>query len=783
MPFHEREKSYLENQQERHHAEMVGAIPESLKTTPHWVVWRFEKRRGKTTKVPYNALTGAAASTTDPSTWTDFHEVERVMGKYSGIGFVFSEDDPHTGIDLDKCRNPETGAIESWAFDIVKDLNSYTELSPSGKGLHVLVLGNKPVGRNRTGRIEIYSTARYFTVTGNHLEGTPATIETRSAELAELQARLFPCSDSKQLPRREISREEVGTVGLSDEEIIRKAGCGVQCQKFRLLWGGDTSNYGGDHSAADLALCNLLAFHTQRPDQIDRLFRQSSLMREKWEREDYRNSTVNRAIRDIAKPFASTVSEQSPDKASEASMATGIDPELLSQQHNDHGNSQRLIALFGDRLRYCHELKKWLFFNGSKWVADKTEQTRKFAKLAMVAFFQQAMKSGNEQAQTFARRSLEDSRISSMLAMVRPELYVKVEQLDTDPYLVNFKNGTLDIRTGQLRAHRREDFTTKEIRHDYIAGTQPSRWLRFLDRVMGGGPDATPGELERAERLTHYLQLAVGYSLTGITSEKAVFLCHGGGDNGKSTFLSTIREVANEYATMLQIDTLMTKQADNNSQADLADLRGARFVTTSETEEGQRLAEGKLKRITQGMGKIKAIKKYEDWIEFAETHKLWMDCNHLPIISSGGKAIWNRLRVVPFTVTIPREEIDPSLPAKLMAEAEGILAWIMAGAIEWHRLGRLPIPPEEVTQARAEYQEQMDPLKDWIEQCCIVENGLKTGSSSLYQSYREFAGANGERKIFDNRQFKTALLAKSFTAKQTNKGVIWHGIGIGIERR
>src|ERR1039457_4753354 len=147
---------------------------------------------------------------------------------------------------------------------------------------------------------------------------------------------------------------------------------------------------------------------------------------------------------------------------------------------------------------------------------------------------------------------------------------------------------------------------------------------------MGGGPDASEAALDRADRLIGYLQKAFGYALTGVTSEKVVFIFYGSGNNGKSTLLSTFLKILEEYAVLLQIDTLMVRQESNNTQADLADLRGTRFVMTSETEQGQRLAEGKLKRITQGMGKIKAPRKYENPIEFDETHKLWLDANHLP---------------------------------------------------------------------------------------------------------------------------------------------------------
>ncbi len=202
----------------------------------------------------------------------------------------------------------------------------------------------------------------------------------------------------------------------------------------------------------------------------------------------------------------------------------------------------------------------------------------------------------------------------------------------------------MDLRTGVLSLHDRHQFITKMVRYNYRPAATCPTFLRFLSRIMGIS----------ADRLIAYLQKAIGYSLTGITCEKAVFLLHGPGDNGKTTLLALFLHVLTEYAVLLQIDSLMVRQESNNTQADLADLRGARFVMTSETEEGQRLAEGKLKRITQGMGRIKAVRKYENPIEFDESHKLWIDANHLPTVRGTDNAIWNRLHPIPVFRDYPK---------------------------------------------------------------------------------------------------------------------------------
>ena len=431
-------------------------------------------------------------------------------------------------------------------------------------------------------------------------------------------------------------------------------------------------------------------------------------------------------------------------------------PNLLSYLNNDHGNAERLIALLGKDLRYCHPFRKWLVWDGKRWAVDQTDQARKLAKRAMLELMRQAIEAGNQKAETFARGSLDARRITNALAMAECEIYVKPADLDGDPYLLNFINGTVDLRTGELSQHRRENLITKLIHYEYRSEAACPRWLAFLDQIMGGGPDAGEVELDRAQRLCDYLQRAFGYSLTGYTIEKVVFVLFGAGDNGKSTMLSTVRQLVEEYSALLQVDTLMVRQESNNTQADLADLRGARFVQTSETEEGQRLAQGKLKRITQGMGKIKAVRKYENPIEFAETHKLWMDTNRKPTIKDADdRATFSRLHPIPLLVRIPKAQIDRDMPRKLLEEAEGILAWAVEGAKLWHESG-LSKPPE-VQAANEKWRSEMDQVGRFIGERCLTGKELSALSSTLYAEYKQWTAISGEEHVISQKAFGTKL--------------------------
>jgi putative DNA primase/helicase len=435
---------------------------------------------------------------------------------------------------------------------------------------------------------------------------------------------------------------------------------------------------------------------------------------------------------------------------------------LLTQPFNDYGNAQRLIAMHGQNLRYCHGFRKWLAWDGRRWAIDESDLARKMSQEAMLEFARQALARGNEEAAKFSGRCLNSQRISSALHEAQPHLAITPSELDAHAHLLNFANGTVDLRTGQFATHDRNHFITKLVHSDYATDAVCPVFLRFLQRILG-------------DELMPYVQKAFGYSLTGSTAEKVVFMCLGKGDNGKTTLLSLFLLLLREYAVLLQIDTLMVRQESNNTQADLADLRGARFVMTSETEQGQRLAEGKLKRITQGMGKIKATRKYENPIEFDETHKLWMDANHKPEIRGTDNAIWNRLHLIPFDVTIPKEEIDRRLPMKLAAEAPGILRWAVEGAVRWHDegLGK----PELVEAAGKEWRKESDQIGQFIRERCVTGEFSQAKARGLYLEYKHWAEEAGE-KVATETAFGSRVTDLGYEKKRGEAGATYRGIGL-----
>lgn len=342
------------------------AVPGTLLEYDQWLCWREDERDGKATNIPIDPTTGEFASTTDAETWAPFETArEQVQfGTEDGLGFVFTDDDPIVGVDLDDCRDPETGEIDAWAVDVIETLDSYTEVSPSGTGFHVLVTGALPDGRNRRGEIELYETARFFTVTADHIEGTPTTLRGRTSELGDVyDAYLAPDEEASEQRARDIDERDDGT--LDDDELLEKATNAANGEKFARLWRGDTSGY-ESHSEADMALCSLLAFWTGGdPHRMDELFRDSGLMREKWDEQHfadgstYGEKTIERAISGTSEFYDPTA--QSGADTVDADQFT-IDTDQVRQREADRVAriqelQQRLDEVLAENERLEQELE------------------------------------------------------------------------------------------------------------------------------------------------------------------------------------------------------------------------------------------------------------------------------------------------------------------------------------------------------------------------------------------------------------------------------------------
>ena len=431
----------------------------------------------------------------------------------------------------------------------------------------------------------------------------------------------------------------------------------------------------------------------------------------------------------------------------------------------DLGNARRLVHRHGRNLRYCWLWRKWLVWDGKRWVKDDTGEVYRLAKETVSSIYQEAAAAPNDEARKelgkHATRSEAGARIKEMVDLARSDVPVMPDELDASPDLLNTESGTIDLRAGELREHRREDLITKIAPTTYRPDAAAPTWETFLKRVL-------PGDDLRA-----FVQRAVGYSATGDTSEQCMFINHGTGANGKSTFQEAIAAALGDYAMRAPTEMLLAKRSDGVPN-DVARLKGARFVSASETEEGRRLAESRIKDLT-GQDTITARFMKAEWFDFAPTHKLWLSTNHKPEIRGTDAAIWRRIRLVPWAVTIPPAEQDKKLPIALRHELAGILAWVVRGCLQWRREGLQA--PDEVRKATGEYRAEMDVLAGFLVECCELDTGHWEYAKDLYECYKRWCDENGERPE-PQRKFGGRLGERGFQRDRGgSRGAgIWRGV-------
>jgi putative DNA primase/helicase len=753
----------------------IENIPAELKRTPQWVLYRLTERNGKSDKPPFDYRTGRPGAVTDPAVWASFETALAQLGHYDGVGFAFSPRDEFAGIDLDHCIDEE-GEIEPWAERIVHGLQSYTERSPSGRGLHIFVRGKLPPGARRskmggfgtdgTGAVEMYDHGRYFTVTGNRWEEAPTQIESRGEELAAFYREIFPPEQN--------GAHTVGVahpVDLPDEAILEKARRSWSGERFRALYdGGEVTFHNGDQSRADLALCSYLAFFAGgATETIDRLFRSSALMRPKWDEargsQTYGQRTIAVALGGM-RAFYDPKARRPPREPGDDGGPLGDDGPF---HRTDLGNARRLVVMFGDDLRFCHPWGKWLSWTGDRWQTDETGGVFRNARQVVEQLHAEADGAEDDAVRkaltSWAMTSESEGKINAMVSLARTAKGIPVVpgELDAWPWLLNCPNGTLNLRTGQLGPHVRGDHLSKRTAAAFVPDAPCPMWEAFLARIMAND-----------EGLVAFLRRSAGYALTGEVSEHALFFLYGRGRNGKSTFLNTLGYAFGDYAITVNAE-LLTAKSQEEHPTGVADLQGRRFVATVEVEDGKRMAEALVKKLTGGE-RIRARRMRQDYYEFDPTHKLFMAANHKPTVRGTDDGIWRRIKLVPFSVQIPDDEVDRGLPMKLRDESPGILAWAVRGCLEW-QAGGLSEPPA-VSEATADYRAEMDVLADFLGERCLVDPAIRVKAGDLYRAYSEWCKDTGSHTLSMNK-FGRLMTERGFLAEKSNS-VAWR-IGLGLK--
>ncbi|MDR1706200.1 MAG: DUF5906 domain-containing protein [Clostridiales bacterium] len=725
---------------------MYEHIPDELKNLKQWVCWKAvsdETRPGKIKKVPINAMTGGQAQSNNPETWTDFDTAASAAVNYSGIGFMFGGG--YFGIDIDNAE----GAIEDYKngettniiAEFIHALQSYSEYSVSGKGLHIICRGSLPPRGRRKNNVEMYESGRFFIMTGN-----------KAADYAEISE----CTASvKALHEKYIGGGAEPTMGfvkpsevsLDEQEIIELAMKSKQGTFFSDLYRGDWSIYFPSQSEADLSFCNILAFWTGRDAaKMDAIYRKSGMMREKWDRKQagttYGAITINKAIADCSNVYEPRAGYSVYINAAESSATPPSADKLYS--FDDTGNAQRFIDMFGESVRHSYKNKCWFYYDGRRWCADdmgvvkrmadeavekiKTEREHFLESQPMDADLGDAAKAFDKHLKSCRSHKSK----TAMLAQAEHHKPIAPDWFDRYIQMLNTPNGTVDLTTGKIAEHDRSQYITKITNVEYTDNTDAPMWQSFLNDIFSGDKE-----------MIRFMQKAIGYSITGSTKEDCIFFCYGTGRNGKSTFLNVLSEILGEYAINVQPETIMAKPNASGHTSDIARLKGARFVTVPEPSEGARLNEGLVKQMTGG-DSLTASRKYENEFEFKPEFKLWMPTNYKPKIYGTDVGIWARIRLIPFTVRISDDKMDKNLRQKLKKEAPGILKWAVDGCLLWQREGLKP--PAGVADATAEYKTEMDVLAAFLDECCETGD-YDTQASDLFKAYLQWAKDNNEYEM------------------------------------
>ena len=752
----------------------LSNIPDELKQLDNWCVWKFENRNGKRTKIPFNAATGEFAKSNDKSTWSSYETAVNAEG-VDGIGFFFEP--PYLGIDIDDIdddlhRFKQGDKLDNIVSEFNEAFKSYTEVSPSGNGLHIIVKGKIPGSRRRKGNIEMYDSGRFFTMTGKNIG--------KYKDVTEVSEQVFKTIYNKYLPDNTIKYPTTNNYqenihNLSEIDVINEIYNSKQAKLFDDLMKGNYEPYYTSHSEADMALANILAFWCAKDySQMDSIFRQSNLYRDKWDEKrknsTYGEQTLFKAINEVNNIY--TPKQEKEENPLRYALSHIFDSEKKDKEYpirsyDDTGNADRFIDRYGHLYKHSYITNKFYIYDGQKWKVDDRGAIRKLIDEMIESIKNEKVLHSEDVTEEEARETFQKyykkTRGTQSKKNIMNELMhrktVTPDEFDKDDMLLNVANGYVDLTSRELYKHDINKMFSQISNTDYSEKMQPAVWLDFLNDIFAGD-----------KAVIRYIQKALGYSLTGSTREQVMFILFGKGRNGKSIFVETIAEILGDYSNNMQAKSLMVKKNDNVN-TDIARLSKARFVTSSEPNEGFRFDEGLIKQITGG-DKVTARFLYAEEFEYTPKFKIWVSTNHKPIIRGTDDGIWRRLVLIPFDVQIPEEKVDKDLKYKLLREAPAILNWMAEGAYMWMREG-LELP-EKLKESSKAYRTEMDVIEQFIEdECKRVDDG-RVKANELYSVYKNWANENNAYKM-SNKDFGQKMKEK-FKSKRMNTGMYYLGL-------
>jgi putative DNA primase/helicase len=455
----------------------------------------------------------------------------------------------------------------------------------------------------------------------------------------------------------------------------------------------------------------------------------------------------------------------------------------------DLGNARRFANQHRKSARYCTPWKAWFVWDGARWKRDESGKVRRLGRKVVRSIAAEAAAEENDAKRkailAWALSTESRKHFEAMVSLAESEegIAVAPEEWDQDPWLLNCLNGTIDLRTGELKPHRKEDLITKVCPVEYDPDAKAPRWEQFMREIFAGDED-----------LIAYMTRVAGMSLAAVDFVQELYILYGEGSNGKNVYLDTIQRILGDYADQAEPSLLLSSKNESHPTG-VADLHGKRFISASETDDGRKLAVALVKRLT-GDGVLKARRMRENFFTFKRTFKLLLATNYKPEIPDTGNAIWRRVRLIPFLVKFVKKgqatsppmvmPEDDTLKLSLSEEAPGILALLVRGCLEWQRDGMNP--PAAVLAATDEYRKESDTFATFIADECVLDSALadwadprsspfKAKADRLYDRYQAWFKSSGERELLPSRKFN-AELRKRGMHSYTNNGTWFAGIGL-----
>lgn len=756
-------------------------VPQEMKGTRRWVLWKKAERDGRTTKIPVDAQTGMGAKSNDPNTWVTFQEAQEAFGRMSGMsGLGFMLGNGFFGVDIDHAKgNPELIA------EFVEALPSYSEVSQSGEGLHIVCKGSLPEGPRRKGTIEMYDSARFFALTGRVYKNRDALSDCTEA-IKPLYAKYLAPRDEN-APSKGIYTYRAPTaptapidgLSLTDTEVLEKGFSSRGGEKFSALYNGDWQNDYESQSQADLAFCSSLAFWCGKDkEQMDRIFRQSGLMRKKWDEKrgeegTYGQITIEKAVRGCQDVYRKQAPAPKYQYGPQEERTETTEEEQPKRKYtlDDTGNAERFVDSFGKDIRYNYDNKCWVVWDGATWKRDDTQKVKKLADNLIKRMRREAVETDDEKiADALMKNVRRLASSSGKEAMLKEATHMggiatTNADYDKDPSLINCKNGVVDLRTGQIIHHDRKYMMSKNTGVAVDMENEPTEWLKALSAIFQGKQD-----------VVEFVHRAVGYTMSGSVREQCFFQCYGNGSNGKSVFLNTIYSALGDYSLNAQVESILTRgnSSSGNASPDIARMNGARFVRTNEPNEGARFNEGLVKQLTGG-DVVTARYLYGQEFEFKPVFKLWIACNYKITVRGTDKGIWRRMRLIPFEATFEGKNADKGLESRIRKELPQVLGWAVKGCLAWQKDG-LGMP-EEIQKATLEYQEEMDVVKSFLKDCAVSDKNGKERAQDVFAEYREWARSGNEWGGMTQTKFGLEM-SKMYKKKNISGYVYYMGLSL-----